>query len=200
MLNLKQQASGPYETIRNRPIMYDLSHIKFLNSTEIQLFREAQEFLRLDAEDIRFRAYDLLFSCYPFLRSELSVDRYTHPDFVSLLYNTPEDVAVGIEATQYLLTTISPHSEREFIDGVSLIKHCLLKALRDVLFDDISPELMQIYSKITEHRMLDLIRASSSSSFNQKLFTNIQQLKASHSLTNSTQSKSPPINTTGRTI
>lgn len=154
--------------------MDDISHIKFLNRTQIQIFREAQEFLQLDAEDIQFRTYDLLFSCYPILRTKLPENRYTHPNFVALLYSTPEDVAVGIEAVQFVLTALSPGSEREFINGASLIKQCLVKALRDVLFDELSTELLQIYQKIMEQRMHDLVKVNCSGNPNQKLFVNIR--------------------------
>lgn len=138
--------------------MYDISHIKFLKSTEIIMFREVQEFLRLDAEDIRFRAYDLLFSCYPDLRRKLPDDRYTHPEIAAILFNTKEEVVEGITAIQILLSLLPARSEKEYIDNVSLIKQCLIKSLRDVLFDAFSTDQMRVYSKIIEQRMLDVIK------------------------------------------
>ena len=167
MLNSKQQADERFilerthKVLRNNLIMGDTSIIKFLSGSEIQLFHEAQEFLLLDSEDIRFRTYDLLFACYPALRSQLTTDRYKHPDIVALLYNNPEDISVGIEASRFILSKLAPKSDGEFINSASLIKHCIIKAIRDVLFDELSPELLQAYSKIIEQRMLDLIESKS---------------------------------------
>lgn len=138
------------------------------------MFREAQEFLRQDAEDIRFRTYDLLFTCYPDLRNKLPNDRYSHPDIAAILFNTKDDVTTGIKALQYLLDSLPQHSEKEYIDNVSLIKQCFVKSLRDVLFDDLTPELMRLYSKIIEQRMLDLIKANSLDYHGKKHGINIQ--------------------------
>lgn len=138
------------------------------------MFREAQEFLRQDAEDIRFRTYDLLFTCYPDLRSQLPDDRYSHPEIAAILFNTKDDVTIGIKALQYLLSLLPQHSEKEYIDNVSLIKQCFVKSLRDVLFDDLTPELMRLYSKIIEQRMLDLLKANSLGYHGKKHGVNLQ--------------------------
>ena len=128
-------------------------------SESIQLLklRRSQELLKLDAIDIRFRVYDLLFACYPELSSGLPKDRYRHPDIVSLLLRRPAEIESGAKALNALLEIIAPKSENELVACLMLFKQCLIRALQDVLSEVIDDDLVSSYQQLIESRMINAI-------------------------------------------
>lgn len=134
-----------------------------MNSSETNLLlrlRRSQEFLKLEAIDVRFRVYDLLFACYPELASNLPVDRYNHPDIVSILFRRDSDIAVGVDAFNALLKIISPKNENELVSCLMLINQCLVKALQDVLTDELDDDLIAAYRHLIEYRVIQAVGGS----------------------------------------
>lgn len=128
-------------------------------SESIQLLklRRSQELLKLDAIDIRFRVYDLLFACYPELSAGLPQDRYRHPDIVSLLLRRPTEVETGAKALNHLLEIIAPRTENELVACLMLFKQCLIRALQDILSELIDDELISSYQHLIESRMINAV-------------------------------------------
>lgn len=124
-----------------------------LNESQKQLYLGSLEDLRVHAEDIAFRTYDLLFSRYPELKTLLCEDRFSHPDLACLLSNEEPSVAQGLRTLEYLigLTSNAPRIKKSQL--LRQVQKCLIQSIRDVMFIEASRELVGIYSKLLGHRL-----------------------------------------------
>lgn len=123
-----------------------------LNEYQKQVYLSSLDELGEHAEDIAFRAYDLLFSRYPVLKTLLSEDRYTHPDLACLLSNDEGSITEGFRTLEHLvgLTSGIPRIKKNQL--VPQIRKCLIQSVRDIMFIEASRELVGIYSKLLDYR------------------------------------------------
>jgi len=127
-------------------------HVK-LNPRQAACIRDSQQFLVQDATDILFRTYDILFRTYPALRNQLPVDRYTHPNIIGILATNPDDSARGVQALWTLIEALSPTSPEDFSRYLNTIRENLLIAIKDIMFDIASDDLLTIYTEIFNEKI-----------------------------------------------
>lgn len=130
-----------------------VASLQTLNESQKQIYLSSLEELSEHAEDIAFRAYDLLFSRYPVLKALLSEDRFTHPDLACLLSNEQQGIKRGVRTLECLvdLTSNLPRIKKNQL--IPQIRKCLIQSVRDIMFIEASKELVGIYSKLLDHRL-----------------------------------------------
>ncbi|HBR97167.1 MAG TPA: hypothetical protein DD979_07290 [Gammaproteobacteria bacterium] len=122
-------------------------------------FRHSQQLLRRDAVDVCFRAYDLLFACYPELVNALPDNRYDHPDLSALFSRYSWESRAGTRAVTRILDIIQPRSESELMACVALVNQCVLKAIKDVSPEPVNDTLMEMYRWLLDYRTMRAVAA-----------------------------------------
>ncbi len=123
--------------------------MKILSEKTIQELTGTYSLLNENCEDITFRMYDLFFSKYPKLRPLFPISRALHPSLINTLLDVfrqreyPESDAFK---KQMLLIAHKHRSDQIKSEHLGILRERLLQAMRDVLFDDATPQMLKAWS------------------------------------------------------